>query len=136
MLSLAGRTITPLVHPLTTTFIVVIFLVFMLIGREDLRDRGYKLAGAGRMHVTTTAMRDAAVRVGRYLQMQLLVNLSYGAVAGLALAFIGVPHPLLWAVLTCPSMLLSKSRFDSYAMVSVHPEGVSVMEPIRFELAV
>ena len=101
MLSLAGNTISPLVHPLTTTFIVVIFLVFMLIGRDDLRDRGYKLAGSGRMHVTTTAMRDATLRVGRYLQMQLVVNLAYGAVAGLALGFIGVPHPLLWAVLTC-----------------------------------
>ena len=101
MLSLAERTILPLVHPLTTTFIVVIFLVFMLIGRDDLRDRGYKLAGAGRMHVTTTAMRDATIRVSRYLQMQLIVNLSYGAVMGFALAWIGVPHPLLWAVLTC-----------------------------------
>jgi AI-2E family transporter/GAF domain len=33
--------------------------------------------------------------------MQLIVNLCYGAVAGLALGLIGVPHPLLWAVLTC-----------------------------------
>jgi predicted PurR-regulated permease PerM len=101
MLALAGRTMTSLLHPLTTTFIVVIFLVFMLIGREDLRDRGLKLAGSGRMHVTTTAIKDATLRVSRYLQMQLVVNLSYGAVAGLALRLIGVPHPLLWAVLTC-----------------------------------
>jgi predicted PurR-regulated permease PerM len=101
MLTLAGRTMTTLLHPLTTTFIVVIFLVFMLIGREDLRDRGLRLAGSGRMHVTTTAIKDATLRVSRYLQMQLIVNLSYGAVAGLALRFIGVPHPLLWAVLTC-----------------------------------
>ena len=101
MVELAGRTMSPLVHPLTTTFIVVIFLVFMLIGREDLRDRGLKLAGSGRMHVTTTAIKDATLRVSRYLQMQLVVNLSYGAAAGLALSFIGVPHPLLWAVLTC-----------------------------------
>ena len=40
VMELADRTMTPLVHPLATTFIVVIFLVFMLIGREDLRDRG------------------------------------------------------------------------------------------------
>jgi predicted PurR-regulated permease PerM/GAF domain-containing protein len=101
MLEFVGRTLTPFIHPLTTTFIVVIFLVFMLIGREDLRDRGLKLAGSGRMHVTTTAIQDATLRVSRYLQMQLIVNLSYGAVAGLALRLIGVPHPLLWAVLTC-----------------------------------
>ncbi len=101
MIELASRTITPLLHPLATTFIVVIFLVFMLVGREDIRDRGHKLAGSGRMHVTTTAIQDATRRVSRYLQMQLIVNLSYGAIAGVALGFIGVPHPLLWAVLTC-----------------------------------
>jgi predicted PurR-regulated permease PerM/GAF domain-containing protein len=101
VLEFAGRTMTPLVHPLTTTFIVVIFLVFLLIGREDLRDRGLKLAGSGRMHLTTSAIEDATARVSRYLQMQLVVNLCYGAVAGVALQLIGVPHPLLWAILTC-----------------------------------
>ncbi len=101
VLELAGRTMTPLLHPLTTTFIVVIFLVFLLIGREDLRDRGLKLAGSGRMHLTTIAIKDATSRVSRYLQMQLIVNLCYGAVAGVALRLIGVPHPLLWAVLAC-----------------------------------
>ncbi len=101
MVELAGRTITPLVHPLTTTFIVVIFLIFMLIGREDLRDRGLKLAGSERMHLTTVAIKDATLRVSRYLQMQLVVNLFYGTAVGVAMFFIGVPHPLLWGVLTC-----------------------------------
>jgi predicted PurR-regulated permease PerM len=101
VLEFAGKTMTPLIHPLATTFIVVIFLIFLLIGREDLRDRGLKLAGSGRMHVTTSAMKDATARVSRYLQMQLVVNLCYGAVAGLTLQLIGVPHPLLWAILTC-----------------------------------
>ena len=98
---LAGRTMSPLLHPLATTFVVVIFLVFMLIGRDDLRDRALQLAGSGRMHMTTTAMRDATARVSRFLQMQLVVNLSYGIIAGVGLSIIGVPHPILWAVLTC-----------------------------------
>lgn len=101
MLTVAGRTMVPLLHPLTTTFIVVIFLVFMLLGRDDLRDRGLRLAGSGRIHLTTSAIEDASRRVSRYLQMQLVVNLCYGAVAGLSLWAIGIPHPLLWAVLTC-----------------------------------
>jgi predicted PurR-regulated permease PerM len=101
MLAVAGRTMLPLIHPLTTTFIVVIFLIFMLVGRDDLRDRGLRLAGSGRIHVTTTAIEDASRRVTRYLQMQLIVNLCYGTIAGVALRFIGVPHPLLWGVLTC-----------------------------------
>ena len=101
MLAVAGRTMLPLIHPLTTTFIVVIFLIFMLVGRDDLRDRGLRLAGSGRMHVTTSAIEDASDRVTRYLQMQLIVNLCYGTLVGIALRLIGVPHPLLWGVLTC-----------------------------------
>jgi predicted PurR-regulated permease PerM len=96
-----GRTIVPILSPLTTTLIVVIFLVFMLLGREDLLNRGLRLAGMERIHLTITAIEDASQRVSRYLLMQLVVNLSYGAIAGVSLGLIGIPHPLLWAVLTC-----------------------------------
>ena len=101
MLAVAERTAIPLLHPLTTAFIIVIFLVFMLLGREDLLGRGLRLAGSERIYATTTAIEDASARVSRYLQMQLMVNLCYGTVSGLLLWRIGVPHPLLWAVLTC-----------------------------------
>lgn len=57
--TLVNRAIAPLIHPLTTTFVVVVFLAFMLVGREDLRDRGIRLAGRRRMQVTTSAMEDA-----------------------------------------------------------------------------
>ncbi|MGC1297262.1 MAG: hypothetical protein WA869_19715, partial [Alloacidobacterium sp.] len=77
MTAMIERTMVPLVHPLTTAFIVVIFLVFMLLGREDLLDRALRLAGNERIHVTTTAIEDASSRVSRYLQMQLVVNLCY-----------------------------------------------------------
>lgn len=101
MVAVAERTAIPLLHPLTTAFIVVVFLVFMLLGREDLLDRGLQLAGSERIHLTTTAIEDASCRVSRYLRMQLVVNLTYGTLAGLSLWLIGVPHPLLWGVLTC-----------------------------------
>ena len=101
VVTLANRTIAPLIHPLTTTFVVVVFLAFMLVGREDLRDRGIRLAGRGRMRVTTSAMEDAGRRVGRYLRMQLIVNLSFGFIAGSCLWLIGVPNPLLWGLLIC-----------------------------------
>jgi predicted PurR-regulated permease PerM len=99
VVNLANRTLTPLIHPLTTTFVVVIFLAFMLVGREDLRDRCIRLAGRGRMQVTTSTIEDAGQRVGRYLRMQLIVNITFGTVAGLCLWAIGVPNPLLWALL-------------------------------------
>lgn len=125
MLAVAGRTVMPLLHPLTTTFIVVIFLIFMLLGRERLRDRGMRLAGSGRMHVTTTAIEDASRRVSRYLQMQLVVNLCYGCVSALLLWLIGVPNPLLWGVLTCVL------RFIPYIGILIAVSG-----PILLSIAV
>jgi predicted PurR-regulated permease PerM len=101
MTEMVTNTITPFLHPLATTFLVAIFLVFMLVGRDDLQDRGLRLAGSGRLHVTTTAIVDATRRVSRYLLMQLIVNICYGAAVGAALWLIGVPHPLTWSVLTC-----------------------------------
>jgi predicted PurR-regulated permease PerM len=101
VVTLANRTITPLIHPLTTTFVVVVFLAFMLVGREDLRDRGIRLAGRGRMQVTTSAIEDAGHRVGRYLRMQLIVNVVFAFIAGSCLWLIGVPNPLLWGLLIC-----------------------------------
>lgn len=101
MLVVAERSIKPLLHPLITGFVVFVFVVFILLGRDDLRDRAIRLAGDTRMHVTTVAMSDAGARVSRYLLMQFVVNVSFGTLAGLALWAIGIPHPLLWAVMAC-----------------------------------
>lgn len=101
VLGVAGHSLVPLIHPLTTTFIILIFVIFILLARDDLRDRAIRLAGSSRMHITTVAMSDASRRVSRYLLMQFVVNVTYGGVVGFALWAAGLPHPLLWAVLTC-----------------------------------
>lgn len=85
--------------PLATTGVVVVLVIFMLIQREDLRDRFFGLVGAAHIYVTTDALDDAARRVSRFLSMQLLVNASTGVLVGIGLYFIGVPNPLLWGVL-------------------------------------
>jgi predicted PurR-regulated permease PerM len=123
IMAVAARSLAPIVHPLVTAFIVAVFLIFMLIGREDLLDRGLRLAGSEHVYVTTAAIEDASRRVSRYLQMQLAVNVSYGVVAGLLLLFIGVPHPLLWAI------LITLLRFVPYIgilMAAVGPVLVSI----------
>jgi predicted PurR-regulated permease PerM len=86
-------------EPLATALIVLIFTTFMLLGREDLRDRLLRLAGSSRMHTTTQALDDATRRVSRYLRMQFAVNALYGACVGIGLLLIGIPHPLVWALL-------------------------------------
>lgn len=89
----------PLLAPIGTAGIVIVFVIFMLLEREDLRDRLLRLFGGGDLQQTTEAMNDAAARVSRFLLMQLLVNATYGIPIGLGLWVIGVPNALLWGLL-------------------------------------
>jgi predicted PurR-regulated permease PerM len=89
----------PLAAPAETAAIVIIFTAFMLIKREDLRNRLIRLGGQGQLTVVTQALDDASRRLSRYLLLQFLVNAGYGTLFGLGLYFIGVPHALLWGIL-------------------------------------
>lgn len=88
-----------LLAPLGVAAVVAVFVVFMLLEREDLRDRFIHLIGQGRLHLTTQALDDAGRRVSRYLLAQFVVNVSYGLPIGLGLHFIGVPNAILWGIL-------------------------------------
>ena len=88
----------PLVSPLETGAIVAVFAIFILLQREDLRDRLIRLAGTGRLHMTTQALDEAGRRVSRYLLMLLIVNGSYGVVVGVGLWLIGLPNPFLFGL--------------------------------------
>ncbi|WP_099865086.1 AI-2E family transporter [Pararhizobium haloflavum] len=91
--------ITPLVEPLATGGIVIVFVIFMLLRREDLRDRFIRLVGAADLHRTTNALQDAGRRVAQYLMMQLIVNVTYAVPISFGLWVIGVPNALLWGLL-------------------------------------
>jgi hypothetical protein len=78
---------------------VIVFVIFMLLQREDLRDRFIRLAGSSDLQRTTQAIGDAGQRVARYLLMQFVVNVTYGVPVGIGLWLIGVPNPLLWGML-------------------------------------
>jgi len=89
----------PILAPLGRTGIVVIFTVFMLLKREDLRNRLLRLAGLARLNLMTQALDDAAGRVSKYILMQFLVNAGFGALFGFGLYLIGVPYPVLWGTI-------------------------------------
>jgi len=91
--------ISPLLHPLATTGIIVIFVIFILIQREDLRNRLIRLAGSHDLQRTTAALDDAAIRLSRLFLIQLLLNGSFGIVIGTGLWLIGVPSAILWGIL-------------------------------------
>uniref|UniRef100_A0A9E8CNN6 AI-2E family transporter n=1 Tax=Bosea sp. NBC_00436 TaxID=2969620 RepID=A0A9E8CNN6_9HYPH len=91
--------LAPLIRPLTTTGIVLIFVVFILLKREDLRNRFIRLTGTYDLQKTTAAFDDAGKRLSRLFLTQLIVNAGFGVVIGCGLAAIGVPSALLWGIL-------------------------------------
>jgi predicted PurR-regulated permease PerM len=91
--------ISPLVHPLATTGIIIIFVIFILLQREDLRNRLIRLAGSYDLQRTTAALDDAAGRLSRLFLTQLIVNGAFGVVIGMGLWLIGVPSAILWGIL-------------------------------------
>ena len=91
--------ISPLVHPLATTGIIIIFVIFILLQREDLRNRLIRLAGSSDLQRTTAALDDAASRLSRLFLTQLILNGAFGVVIGIGLWFIGIPSAILWGIL-------------------------------------
>jgi len=88
----------PLLGPLATTGIVIVFVIFMLLFREDLRDRFVRLAGAQDLGRTSEAMDDAGHRLSRYFLTQTCVNATFGVIVGVGLWVIGIPNPVLWGI--------------------------------------
>ena len=99
-LSLAWSVLEPILAPFESALIIFIVAVFILLQKEDLRDRLIRLFGSGDLHRTTVAMDDAAHRLSRYFLAQLGINTVFGVAVGVGLALIGLPSPLLWGVLS------------------------------------
>ena len=91
--------IAPLLHPLTTTGIVFIFVIFTLMQREELRNRLIKLAGTHDLQKTTGALDDAARRLSRFFLAQIALNSGIGLLVGVGLWLIGIPSAVLWGIL-------------------------------------
>jgi predicted PurR-regulated permease PerM len=89
----------PAAESLAAAGLVVVLVTFMLIQRQDLRNRLMRLVPSGRLLLTTRAVTDAAERLGRFLLIQLAVNAGYGLVLGTGLALIGLPYALVWGIL-------------------------------------
>ena len=90
--------IAPLVSPLTTTGIVVIFVIFILMQRQDLRNRFVRLAGSDDIQRTTAALDEAGERLSRLFLTQIAFNAAFGVAIGTGLQVIGVPSAPLWGL--------------------------------------
>ena len=97
-MELARTVLAPIVDPLSTLLIILIVTLFVMMQREDLRDRMIRLFGSNDLQRTTVALDDAGHRLAKYYVAQLAINACFGLVVGLGLWFIGVPSPALWGV--------------------------------------
>ncbi len=120
------RGIVPLVlPPLATAGIVMVFVLFVLLYRGDLRDRMIRLVGRHDLHRTILAMNDATHRLQRYFITQLALNTGFGTFIAVGLWAVGLPNPLLWGILA------GLMRFVPFIGTPV-----SVLPPVLLALAV
>jgi predicted PurR-regulated permease PerM len=103
---------------------VLILVLFMLIHREDLRDRIVQIFGSQNVSHTTRLMDEAGGRISKYLGMLSIVNATFGLVVGVGLWLIGVEYAVLWG------FLAGALRFVPY----VGP-GLAFLLPVVFSAA-
>ena len=115
----------PLLEPLANLTIIIIFVIFILLQKDDLRDRFIMLAGGRDLQRTTVALDDGAERLSRYLLLQTAVNTTFGTLVGLGLWAAGVPNPALWGLIS------AMFRFVPYVGVPI-----AILFPLALALAV
>lgn len=98
--SIAQTVLGPLLEPLGLIVLVLVFVGFILLQKDDLRDRIVRLAGSRDMQRTTIALDEAASRLSRYLFLQTGVNICFGLIIGIGLWLIGIPNPGLWGLMS------------------------------------
>lgn len=93
-----GNGLATIAGPFGTGAIVAVLVIFMLLARDNLRDRLVHLARQGSFRITHQATAEAGRRVSRYLLAQTVVNVLYGSMVWGAMAAIGVPNAALWGL--------------------------------------
>ncbi len=118
---------SPVVRPLLESVSYIMFVgmmaAFMLLERDELRNRAVRLLGYGRLSLTTQALDEAGQRVSRYLFAQFVVNVCLGVVIGLGLLLLGVPYALLWGFLV---ILLRFIPYIGIWIAAILPLAVSL----------
>jgi predicted PurR-regulated permease PerM len=117
--------VDPLLLPLAKAALVIVFVIFILIQKEDLRDRFISLTGAGDLQRTTRAIDEGAQRLSRYLFLQTAVNTCFGLFIAAGLWLIGIPSPFLWG------LIAGIARFVPYVGLPV-----AAVLPLTLALAV
>jgi len=94
-----GAIFDSIMGQLSTAGLVVILVIFMLLRREDMRDRLLHIVGCNNLIATTKAIEEASRKVSSYLVRQCLLNALYGVGISIGLSLIGLPYAFLWGFL-------------------------------------
>lgn len=99
-LQILSELVLPIVAPIAAIGLVVVVVIFMLLEREDLRDRFIRLVGTTDIHRATQLLEDAGARLSNYLSMLVLVNALYALPILVGMWLLGVPNAPLIGILT------------------------------------
>jgi predicted PurR-regulated permease PerM len=121
-LKVASEFLGPILSPLASIGLVLLFVIFILLQQQDLRDRVIKLLGTKSLHRTTEAMDEAASRLSRYFLLQTALNAGFGLAVGLGLWAIGVPSPVLWGSF---AMLMRFVPYIGSVLAAVFPVALA-----------
>jgi predicted PurR-regulated permease PerM len=116
--------LSSLLETLGSLALALVLVVFMLLKREDLRNRLIRLVSHGQITVMTKALDDAGRRISRFLLMQLIINVTVGLSVGLGLLAIGIQYAFLWG------FVAAVFRYIPYIGV-----WIAAMPPIILSLA-
>lgn len=92
--------ILPIVEPIASAVIVIVLVVFMLISREDLRNRFLAIFGNSQLTSVTRIVNETSSRLSNYLLGLVGINFGFAVCFGIALFLFGVPFAAVWATVT------------------------------------
>jgi predicted PurR-regulated permease PerM len=121
--AVAQTVLGPLLEPLGLIALVLVFVGFIMLQKDDLRDRFVRLAGSRDMQRTSVALDEAASRLSRYLFLQTCINACFGLVIGIGLWLIGIPNAPLWALM---SMLFRFVPYVGVPLAFLFPFALSI----------
>ncbi len=124
-LETAQLAITSLAGPLASIGILTVLVIFMLLVRQDLRDRLLRLAGTNQITLTTRTIDELGSRISRYLLQNAMINSAFGLTIGIGLWVIGVRYAALWGLL---SAVLRFIPYVGVLIAAAAPIGLSIAQ--------
>lgn len=148
--SIASSIFASTAETLAAVALTLVLVLFMLLKREDLRDRLLRAIGNDRVAATTKAMDDAGKRLSRYLLMQFVINATYGLTLASLLTLLHLPYAFLWGTIAgifryvpyvgpfigaAPPILLSLATASGWSQPSAVVASIVVLELVASNLA-